>query len=105
MSKPLFALSFGFVLILFATLSATAQSSRACGPRAQVLERLATVYGETRQSIGLRDDNTVMEVFAAGPGGSWTITVTTAGGLTCLLAAGESFERIDTPQARPGEPA
>ena len=34
----------------------------------------------------------VMEVFASDDTGTWTITVTLPNGLTCLIAAGESFE-------------
>ncbi|HID68452.1 MAG TPA: hypothetical protein EYP31_09415, partial [Roseibacterium sp.] len=63
-------------------------------PREMVLERLADKYGETRQSIGLGANNAVVEVFASTDTGSWTITVTTANGLTCLVASGQSFEAI-----------
>ncbi|WP_187293132.1 hypothetical protein [Octadecabacter arcticus] len=50
-------------LILFAS-TASAQS-RNCADHAMVVERLASGYGETRQSIGLGADNTVVEVFAS----------------------------------------
>ncbi|SHH30321.1 hypothetical protein SAMN04488044_2312 [Cognatishimia maritima] len=63
-----------------------------CGPRDIVLDRLAEIYGENRQAIGLARENTLMELFASQESGSWTITVTTAQGLTCLIAAGQNFE-------------
>ncbi len=65
-----------------------------CAPRDQVVQRLATKYGETRQSMGLGSDNAVMEVFASVDSGSWTITVTMANGITCLVASGQAFEEL-----------
>ena len=74
--------------------SAADAQNRNCGPRSAVIERLAQSYGETRQSIGLAANNAVVEVFASGETGTWTITVTTAAGLTCLVAAGRNFETL-----------
>ncbi|MFP7569866.1 hypothetical protein [Marivita sp. S2033] len=65
-----------------------------CAPRAQVLERLADIYSETRQSIGLGQNNTLLEVFASMDTGSWTITVTSPSGVTCLIASGLAFETL-----------
>lgn len=56
------------------------------------MERLAGKYGETRQAIGIGQKGMVMETFASAESGSWTITVTTPTGMTCLLASGQSFE-------------
>jgi hypothetical protein len=78
--------------------SATAQP-RNCAERPRVLERLAEVYGETRQSIGLGANNAVVEVFASTETGTWSITVTMPSGLTCLIASGQAFERLDEPLA------
>ena len=43
-----------------------------------VVKRLAEKYGESRQSIGMGQQGMVMETFASGETGSWTITVTNA---------------------------
>ena len=81
-------------LVCAATLMATTASaqSRNCATHSAVVERLADGYGETRQSIGMGADNTVVEVFASLETGTWTITVTQAGGPTCLVASGQSFQ-------------
>jgi len=79
-------------LIAAATLPAIAQSNNNCAERAKVVERLATKYGESRQSIGLGANNSVIEVFASRETGTWTITVTLPAGETCILAYGQSFE-------------
>ena len=82
---------------------ARAQGSN-CAPRETVLHRLADRYGETRRSVGLGADNTVIEVFAADSG-SWTITVTTAQGVTCLIASGQAFEALADTLPEPGDDA
>ena len=87
------ALTAGALVYLAATTDLAAQSGN-CGPRKAVLERLAQGYGETRQSVGLGANNAVVEIFASDETGSWSITVTTPGGLTCLVASGQSYERV-----------
>lgn len=88
------ALTAGSVAYLVATTEASARNARTCGPRDNIVERLAEKYGETRQSIGLGANNDMIEVFASAQTGSWTITVTSATGVTCLVAAGQAFEQV-----------
>jgi hypothetical protein len=80
-------------LIALTATTATAQP-RNCAPRDTVIERLASTYGETRQSIGLGERGMVIETFASADTGTWTITVTTPNGLTCLVASGQSWEEL-----------
>nr|WP_092079968.1 hypothetical protein [Poseidonocella sedimentorum] len=77
-----------------AAASVQAQTRNACAPRETVVKRLADKYGETRQSLGLGANNTVIEVFASPETGSWTITSTAATGVTCLVASGQAFEAV-----------
>ncbi|MBE0455173.1 hypothetical protein [Roseovarius autotrophicus] len=76
-----------------------------CAPRDVVVNRLADAYGETRQSMGLGSQGAVVEVFASETSGSWTITVTGANGITCLIAAGQSFETMTDALPVPGSDA
>lgn len=89
-------------LTLALALPAAAQPGGNCAPRDRVVERLAATYGETRRSVGLSANRAVVEVFASDATGTWTITVTLPSGLTCLVAAGHAFERIDDPAADAG---
>ncbi|WP_410001076.1 hypothetical protein [Tateyamaria omphalii] len=84
------------VLALAAMVNAAQaqQQARNCGPRDIVVSRLAEGYGETRQSMGLGANNSVIEVFASEESGTWTITVTTPNGMTCLVASGQAFEAL-----------
>ena len=81
-------------LSLTHALPAQSQARNACAPRDVVLDRLAKTFGETRQSIGLGANNQMVEVFASMETGSWTITVTQPGGITCLVASGQAFETL-----------
>lgn len=103
MSKLLFALSLGFAAVILATQQARAAPQ--CADRPQVLETLAQKYGETRRSMGMAADQTVMELFASAETGSWTLTVTLPSGMTCLVAAGQNFEAIAEELPARGNPA
>ena len=91
---PFVALIGGLLFAFFAVLSAHAQTAPQCGPRAAVVKTLAEKYAETRRSIGISANNLVMEVYAATESGTWTITVTTPQGQTCLVASGQGFEAV-----------
>ncbi|WP_069300129.1 hypothetical protein [Neptunicoccus sediminis] len=103
MQKLLFALSLGFLGVILAHSAAQSQPA-SCAERTRVVERLQTKYGETRRSIGLAANNGVIEVFASAHSGSWTIVITRPDGMTCLVAAGESYESVNDP-AQDGEKA
>ncbi|MEO0569007.1 MAG: hypothetical protein AAF066_14835 [Pseudomonadota bacterium] len=81
----------GAVLALGLASPAIAAS---CAPRETVVDRLAERYGESRQSVGLGSNNSVVEVFASEETGTWTIVVTSVSGLTCLMASGQAYEPI-----------
>ncbi|WP_342076660.1 hypothetical protein [Yoonia sp. SS1-5] len=93
MKRNLFLMSFGIGAMMLAANHANAQTHN-CAAHAAVVERLADRYGESRQSIGLGSDNSVVEVFASSETGSWTIVVTRPGGPTCLVAAGQNFQMV-----------
>src|SRR6056297_2189077 len=71
-----------------------AQAAQNCAPRERVVDTLRDRYGETRQSIGLGAQGAVVEMFASVQSGTWTIVVTTPGGVSCLIASGQAFEAL-----------
>lgn len=93
MKKQFIALSMGVGALILATQHAFAQQAgRNCADRARVLAQLTEKYGEARQGMGLAANNTVVEVFASQDTGTWTITVTSPNGMTCLVASGQAYE-------------
>ncbi|ETX15114.1 hypothetical protein OCH239_17660 [Roseivivax halodurans JCM 10272] len=89
---------------LTAAGAASAQQGRACGPRDTVLEKLEKRYGETRQSVGLAANEQMVEVYASPETGTWTILMTSAAGVTCLMATGQAFAEWTETEAA-GDPA
>lgn len=94
MKRTFLALSLGVGACLAATSEGVAQAQN-CAERTVVLDRLADGYGESRQSIGIGANNSVIEVFASLETGTWTITVTMPNGITCLVASGQAYENLD----------
>lgn len=104
MMKKLAAATMGLSLMALAAQQVAAQANN-CGPRQAILQRLSEKFGETRQSIGMSGENSVVEVFASSETGTWTITVTTANGVTCLVASGQAFETLAEMRPAPGQDA
>ena len=104
MRNALSALSLCSAGLVASVTAASAQNTQ-CAPRADVVAHLGEKYSETRRSIGLAANSTVMEVFASEATGTWTITVTTPQGITCLIASGQSFEPVVEQQPAKGSPA
>lgn len=101
MTRMHFALSLGFLGLIPAT---QAMANPQCGPRDRVIAHLAEEFDETRRGIGLAANGTVMEIFAAQDG-SWTVLVTTAEGMSCLLASGQGYEALTEELPARGAPA
>lgn len=89
----MFAKTLALAALAALAFAATANAqSRNCADRDRIVERLATGYGETRQTVGIGSDNTLVEVFASLETGTWTIVVTRAGGPSCLVASGQAYQ-------------
>ena len=65
-----------------------------CGERDMVVDTITDRFGETRQSWGLGPNNRIVEIFASEETGTWTITITSPDGTTCLVAAGLYWENL-----------
>lgn len=93
MNKQLLVLSFGIGIAIFALKPAQAQTAP-CAPYEAIVAHLASEFGETLQAIGLATNDTIIEIYAS-EAGSWTITISTAAGQTCLVAAGHAFQHME----------
>jgi len=63
-----------------------------CAPRELVITGLSRNYGESVLGMGLGALG-VVEMWA-GDGGTFTVTVSTADGLTCLVMSGEHWQAV-----------
>lgn len=91
------AAGLGLIALAATTAASIAEGQQAppCAPRDAVLAQLEGRFGESRRAVGLTAGEVLMEMHANAETGSWTITATTAAGLTCLVAAGGSFAALD----------
>lgn len=71
---------------------------------ATVAAHLAERYGETRQAIGLASNGTIVEVWANLETGTWSITVSVPGDLTCLVAEGSAYDQLSEALPPGGNP-
>jgi len=100
-----FALSLGFAGLFYLTDFARAHTAPQCAERLRVVEILGGKYGETRVGIGLASNASVMELYASSETGSWTVTMTTPDGMTCLMVSGQGFEALAEKMQAMGDPA
>ncbi|WP_111428941.1 hypothetical protein [Rhodobacteraceae bacterium DSL-40] len=77
----------------------------ACGERGTVVARLAERYGESLKSLGLQQNNVVLEIYASDSTGTWSILVSHADGTACLVASGQMWEQEVAPLGAPGDDA
>lgn len=103
MTRELCVLSLGFAGLIYSSVAGSAAGPQ-CAKRDAVVAQLSQNYGESRRSIGIAANNTVMETFASAKG-SWTITVTMPDGITCLVASGQGFEALVEDLPAKGAPA
>jgi hypothetical protein len=66
-----------------------------CGTRTEMLDILTQNYGEKEVAHGLANTGALAEVFV-GPSGTWTIVATSPNGKSCLIGAGQAWERTTT---------
>ena len=88
----------GAGLALFAQ-SAAAQPQ--CNDRKEVLNLLAQKYKESPVASGVTNNGGLVEVLTDAKGGTWTIIVTTPQGVSCLVAAGEGWRKMEQIAADP----
>lgn len=85
-----------FLLLAFcitAPMLADAEMSDvSCDDSARMLSMLTEVLGAERQGMGLRDPETMLEVWVTRRNGEWMIVQNYANGTSCIVAMGEHWE-------------
>lgn len=62
-----------------------------CAPRPALVERLTAQQGASLRATGLRDEETLFEVWAT-EGGRWSMVQTYANGTACIIAMGADWQ-------------
>jgi len=75
---------------------AAAGRGTACDDRAKVVEVLAQQYQEALVARGVvLNHGHLMELFVSKDGETWTLVVSQATGLSCVIAAGEGWRPVE----------
>lgn len=62
-----------------------------CAPRSELVSQLTRLKGAEMTGMGLRDVETVMEIWTS-PRGDWTLVQSYSDGRACILAMGEAWD-------------
>lgn len=78
------------------TLPAEAQQTVPCMPRERLVETLSEKYGERAAGGGLQSSQRLIEVWASPEKRTFTVFVTRADGLACVVATGQHWTQADS---------
>jgi hypothetical protein len=90
--RKVFSLLLAGAALLITADQAAAQVSR-CAPRDDMVSTLSERFSEKQHGYGLLGPQLIIEVFTSDKGG-WTIVVTGADGISCVLAVGIGWETL-----------
>ena len=79
--------------VLGATPAKTQPHLKHCGKRDDVVKLLDSKYQEQLTGFGVAGQSNIVEVYVS-KNGSFTILATTTDGTTCIIAAGQSWEKV-----------
>ncbi|MEO0654501.1 MAG: hypothetical protein AAFY77_06505 [Pseudomonadota bacterium] len=97
MKKITLALS--LALVTAATAAPARISEVHCDDRDGLRDRLQANHGAQLVGHGLRDPDTVIEIWSTPSTGDWTLVQTYTSGRACILAMGVHWEPVRGPDA------
>jgi hypothetical protein len=81
-----------FLCLALPGLAQARMSDLSCDDSARMTETLQKRMGAERQGMGLRDPETMLEVWVTRKSGDWVIVQNYANGTSCIVAMGEHWE-------------
>lgn len=70
-----------------------------CAPRDSLVDKLASAYSESRQGAGLKTGTQILEIWTSAETGTWTVLITRADGVSCIVASGTHWLQDAPPVA------
>jgi len=80
--------------VLFGAVPASHAQNAACASHVDVVNKLKKGYTEQPVALGLAANGSLIEVFSATDGRTWTLVMTRPDGLSCILASGRAWETV-----------
>jgi hypothetical protein len=81
------------LLIALGFFPAAAHAEAVCGKRTDFVGVMAKKYNETPKSVGIAAGGSLFEIYTS-PEGTFTVLISKPGGISCVVAAGNSFENV-----------
>jgi predicted methyltransferase len=85
-------LSFAAAILCLSSIVADANTVLQCSRRSDLVKILNSKYSEQLSGFGVSGQQNIVEVFVS-ESGSWTILMSNTIGVSCIIAAGQSWER------------
>lgn len=63
-----------------------------CASRDMLVEKLQDSYSEAYQGGGLQSSTSLIEIWSSPKTGSWTMLMTRADGVSCIVATGHNWQ-------------
>ena len=77
---------------------AFAQSRAPCFHRDMLVETLQDKYQESQTGGGLQSQGQLLEIWSSADTGTFTVFITHANGMSCVVASGQNWHNFDEPQ-------
>lgn len=78
-----------------AFLAGHGMAQSVCSPTPMMYEQLSDDQGESRVAVGMVATGEMLELWAGDRSGTWSLLVTRPDGVTCVVAVGVNFERVE----------
>ncbi len=78
-------------LALFVGSSSIVAAQMLCFERVDMLNRLASEYGEELIEVKMMEEHGLLEVLKSRTKGTWTLLLTKPGGISCVQATGRGL--------------
>lgn len=80
------------ICLLFPANAGAQLADASCDDSARMAHMLANALGAKRQGSGLRDPDTLLEIWVTPRNGDWIVIQHYASGTSCIVAMGENWE-------------
>ena len=82
-------------------VSGPAPAQPQCAPRDALLEQLESASGEVPAGSGVIHGGALLEIVMTPDGATWSMVLTSPGGISCLVATGEGWRWRGPKQGEP----